>query len=162
MSSLPDFRSRDFLLGHISQIMDFYYPACINEADGGYFNEYRDDGRITDRATQHLVSTTRFIFNFSTAAGLLGRPEFARGRRARLALSRRCPSRQRIRRLFLGDGPSRSPRDPAKQCYGHAFVLLAYASALKAGIPGMHDKVNQTYDLLEARFWSRRAPGLRG
>ena len=47
--SLPNFRSPEFLLDHMRQIMDFYYPICINTQDGGYYNEYRDDGFITDR-----------------------------------------------------------------------------------------------------------------
>ena len=38
MNDLPNFRSRDFLLRHMREIMDFYHPACINESDGGYFN----------------------------------------------------------------------------------------------------------------------------
>ena len=76
MNDLPNFRSRDFLLRHMREIMDFYHPACINESDGGYFNYFRNDGFITNRKTQHIVSTTRFIFNFSLAAGLLDRPEF--------------------------------------------------------------------------------------
>lgn len=153
MPDLPDFRSPDFLLGHISQIMDFYYPACMNQADGGYFNEYRDDGRVTDKATQHLVSTTRFIFNFSTAAGLLGRPEFqdaaAHGIRY---LSEVHRDHEHGGYFWVMDHTT--PRDPAKHCYGHAFVLLAYASALKAGIPDMSAKVYETWDLLEARYWS--------
>lgn len=77
MKPIPDFRSKDFLLAHMREIMDFYHPICLNEEDGGYYNEYRDDGFITDRKTQHLVSTTRFIFNYATAAVLFERPDFA-------------------------------------------------------------------------------------
>lgn len=60
MEPLPDFRSADFLLAHMREIMDFYFPICLNHEDGGYYNEYRDDGFITDRVNQHIVSTTRF------------------------------------------------------------------------------------------------------
>ena len=73
---LPDFRSPEFLLGHVRQITDFYHPACVDRERGGFFNEFRDDGRITDRETRHLVSTTRFIVKYAVAANLLGREEY--------------------------------------------------------------------------------------
>lgn len=152
MEPLPDFRSKQFLLAHMREIMDFYYPICLNLAEGGYYNEYRDDGFITDRKTQHIVSTTRFIFNFSVAADILGRIDYldaaAHGVKF-LDEAHRDPEHGGY--FWVLDG--RKPSDDTKHCYGHAFVLLAYASALKAGIPGMREKVEETWDLLERRFW---------
>jgi len=136
MKPFPDFRSKTFLLGHMREIMDFYHPICLNTEDGGYYNEYRDDGFITDRKTQHLVSTTRFIFNYTTAAVLFKRPEFkeaaAHGVRY-LDEVHRDPEHGGYFWLMCG----REVVDTTKHCYGHAFVLLAYASAMKAGIAGM-------------------------
>ena len=153
MNDLPDFRSRDFLLRHMREIMDFYHPACINESDGGYFNFFRNDGFITNRKTQHIVSTTRFIFNFSLAAGLLDRPEFLKAAEhglKHLDEVHRDPEHGGY--FWMVEG--RSPSDANKHAYGHAFVLLAYATAMKAGIPGMRERISETWDLLEQRFWS--------
>lgn len=148
----PDFRSADFLRSHLQQIMDFYYPACINTTDGGYFNEFRNDGRITDRVTQHLVSTTRFIVNFALAANLFERTDYARA------------AEHGLRQLADGHWDERhggyfwilagqAPRDDSKQCYGHAFVLLALACATKAKIAGAQERLYATWQLLEDRFW---------
>ncbi len=150
--TLPNFRSPEFLLDHMNKIMNFYYPICINTEDGGYYNEYRDDGFITDRVNQHIVSTTRFIFNFSLAAGLFNRPEFIDAAKHGLAYLTDVHSDREMGGYFW-EMTGTKPKDDNKQCYGHAFVLLAYATAMKAGIPGMREKIAATWDLLEQRFW---------
>ena len=63
-SALPDFRSREFLLGHVRDTMAFYHPRCIDPA-GGFFQFFKDDGTVYDARTRHLVSSTRFIFGSS-------------------------------------------------------------------------------------------------
>lgn len=155
MHSLPDFRSPQFLLAHMREIMDFYFPICLNLEDGGYYNEYRDDGFITDRVNQHIVSTTRFIFNFALASGLFGRDDFkAAAAHGLQHLSAVHHDAEHGGYFWTLD--RRLPGDATKHCYGHAFVLLAYAMGLKAGIAGMREKLEQTYALLEERFWEAR------
>ena len=65
--SNPKFKDKKFLVGHISSIMSFYHPHCIDKEVGGFFQHFRDDGSIYDLKTRHLVSSTRFIFNYSMA-----------------------------------------------------------------------------------------------
>jgi len=153
MAALPDFRSKAFLLDHMQEILDFYHPICLNHEDGGYYNFYRDDGTITDRKTQHIVSTTRFIFNFATAADLFGNEAY---REAAAHGVRYLDAVHRDPEFggYFWEMKGREPSDPTKMAYGHAFVLLAYASAAKAGIAGTAEKIGETFDLLEARFWS--------
>lgn len=149
---MPDFRTPEFLTQHMRQILQFYRPHCINHEVGGYFNEFRDDGRITDRQTQHLVSTTRFVFNFATAAVMFrdeGLKRDAEHGLRFLAEAHHDPEHGGW--YWVLDG--RKPRDDSKQCYGHAFVLLAYAAAAKAGIAGAAEQIGATWDLLEQRFW---------
>src|SRR5690606_41387972 len=55
---VPDFRSREFLLGHVRDTMAFYHPRCI-DPDGGFFQFFRDDGEVYDRHTRHLVKIGR-------------------------------------------------------------------------------------------------------
>jgi mannose/cellobiose epimerase-like protein (N-acyl-D-glucosamine 2-epimerase family) len=43
--------------------------------------------------------------------------------------------------------------DDKRVCYGHAFVLLAYARATEAGIDSAQAHLEETYDLLIDRFW---------
>lgn len=42
---------------------------------------------------------------------------------------------------------------PDKQCYAHAFVILAAASALLAGRPGAEELLDEALALYDKRFW---------
>jgi mannose/cellobiose epimerase-like protein (N-acyl-D-glucosamine 2-epimerase family) len=149
----PEFRSNTFLRSHMQEIINFYTPICINEAYGGYYNAFRDDGSIYDRETQHLVSTTRFIFNYCTAFEIFGRQEY-------LAAAQHGIDYLIVKHLDSQHGgyfwvmKNDQPSDTTKTCYGHAFVLLAFASAAKAGLIGAKERVEETYQLLETRFWN--------
>jgi mannose/cellobiose epimerase-like protein (N-acyl-D-glucosamine 2-epimerase family) len=44
--------------------------------------------------------------------------------------------------------------DGTNHCYGLAFVLLAYAHALQAGVSETREHLAETFDLMEHRFWS--------
>ncbi|WP_271003737.1 AGE family epimerase/isomerase, partial [Listeria seeligeri] len=66
MSTSPDFRSPAFLRAHIADTMAFYHPRCI-DPNGGFFHYFRDDGSIYDASHRHLVSSTRFVFNYAMA-----------------------------------------------------------------------------------------------
>ena len=67
-ANYPKFKDSEFLISHIKSIMSFYHPQCIDKINGGFFQHFKDDGSIYDFDTRHLVSSTRFIFNYSMAA----------------------------------------------------------------------------------------------
>ena len=53
--------------------------------------------------------------------------------------------------------PGRTPEDqilPDKQCYAHAFVILAATSGLLAGRPGAKDLLDDALALYDLRFWN--------
>jgi mannose/cellobiose epimerase-like protein (N-acyl-D-glucosamine 2-epimerase family) len=43
---------------------------------------------------------------------------------------------------------------PTKQCYAHAFVILAATSGITAGRPLAHDLLDQALELYDLRFWN--------
>ena len=47
----------------------------------------------------------------------------------------------------------RDVTDGTNHCYGLAFVVLAYAKALEAGFEAARAYLDETWDLMEARFW---------
>src|SRR3546814_9029174 len=69
----PDFRSPEFLRGHIARTMAFYHSHAL-DPKGGFFHYFRDDGSVYDSSHRHLVSSTRFVFNHAMAARLFGMP----------------------------------------------------------------------------------------
>ena len=63
---LPDFRSPAFLRAHIEDTLSFYLPRAL-DARGGLFHFLRDDGRVYDAHTRHLVSSTRYVVTLGMA-----------------------------------------------------------------------------------------------
>jgi len=150
-TTIPDFRSPSFLLDHIRTTMAFYHPRCI-DPQGGFFHYFRDDGTVYDARSRHLVSSTRFVFNYAMAYRQFGQPEYLDAVRHGLAYLRgahRDPAGGGYA-WILFDG---QPQDRTNHAYGLAFVLLAYAKALAAGVAEARGHLAETWALMEQRFW---------
>lgn len=152
-SPLPDFDDPAFLRRHIADTMAFYHPRAIDPA-GGFFHYFLDDGGIYDRQHRHLVSSTRFVFNYAMAA-----IEFADSPDAaayRQAVEHGLAYLREAHRLDNGgyawtlrDGRA---EDTTLHSYGLAFVLLAQACARKAGFD-TDAWMDETRALLERHAW---------
>ncbi|WP_266159398.1 AGE family epimerase/isomerase [Dyella silvatica] len=154
-STAPDFRSETFLRNHIAQSMAFYHPRAIDPT-GGFFHYFKDDGTIYDRSHRHLVSSTRFVFNYAMAAIEFAKPEYLDQVRHGLDYLRgvhRDPSTGGYA-WTIRDG---KPEDRTNHAYGVAFVLLAYSCALKAGVAEAAAWMDETWQLLEQRYWDASA-----
>ncbi|MEO6799874.1 MAG: AGE family epimerase/isomerase [Rhodanobacter sp.] len=151
MKATPDFRSPGFLREHIAQTMAFYHPRAIDPA-GGFFHYFKDDGAIYDRRHRHLVSSTRFVVNYALAAIEFERPDYLDAARHGLRYLRDAHRDPRSGGYAwtIHDG---QPEDRTNHAYGVAFVLLAYASARKAGMAEAATWMEETWQLLEQRYW---------
>lgn len=151
----PDFRSPQFLRAHILHTMAFYEGRCLDPS-GGFFHFFKDDGAVYDRSTRHLVSSTRFVFNHAMAYRHFGRPEWLDATRHGLRFLRekhRDPRSGGYAWLLRWDGTRAEVLDATNHCYGLAFVLLAHAHALMAGIDEARGGLDETVALMERRFW---------
>ncbi|WP_158753078.1 AGE family epimerase/isomerase [Dyella sp. S184] len=159
-TTAPDFRSVAFLRNHIAQTMAFYHPRAIDPT-GGFFHYFKDDGTIYNRRHRHLVSSTRFIFNYAMAATELNasaslRSEYLDAARHGLRYLRevhRDPRSGGYAWTLLDN----QPEDRTNHAYGVAFVLLAYATAYRAGIVEAAAWMDETWRLLEQRYWDAAA-----
>ncbi|WP_115527507.1 AGE family epimerase/isomerase [Xanthomonas arboricola] len=150
-SPAPDFRSADVLRQHIADTMAFYHPRAIDPA-GGFFQYFKDDGSIYDAGHRHLVSSTRFVFNYAMAYREFGNAEYLQAVRHGLEYLRN------VHRNAATGGDAWTLRDGVVEddmnhCYGVAFVLLAYSCGLKAGIAEAREWMDETWQLLEKYFW---------
>lgn len=147
-----NFRERAFLIEHIRSILAFYDPRVVDPA-GGFFHCYMNDGTVYDRSTRTLVASCRFVFNYAMAWRRFRRPEYLDWTRHGLAflrdVHRRSDGEGYVWRLEDG-----RPVDRTNHCYGLAFVLLAQAAALKAGIGEARAEIDATFALMERHFWS--------
>ena len=150
---MPTFNSKEFLLEHISSIMSFYHPRCIDKGVGGFFQNFRDDGSVYDSKTRHLVSSTRFIFNYAMAAKEFNNSEYLDVAQHGIDYLRQfhLNSKTGGYAWVLND---KEIKDSTNYCYGLAFVLLAYSTAYKAGLSEAKNYIDETFNLMEKYFWS--------
>ncbi len=163
MKHLPDFRSPAFLREHLLHTLAFYDGRCIDPS-GGMYQHYKDDGTVYDSATRHLVSSARFVIVFANAAAAF--PEHPRADEwrgvARHALEflhrgHRQPSSGGYAWLLQWHGGEAQVLDATNHCYGLAFVLMAQAQALRAGIAEARAGLVETIALMEKHFWEADA-----
>ncbi|TWI52804.1 mannose/cellobiose epimerase-like protein (N-acyl-D-glucosamine 2-epimerase family) [Pseudomonas duriflava] len=154
--SFPDFHQRETLLDHIRATLAFYVPRCIDER-GGFFHFFRDNGDIYDRETRHLVSSTRFVFNFAMAYRQFGNREYldATYHGLRYLREKHLQPNGSYAWLLRGD----EILDGTNHAYGLAFVILAYAHGVMAGVEDARAWLAETWDTFEQHFW-READGL--
>jgi mannose/cellobiose epimerase-like protein (N-acyl-D-glucosamine 2-epimerase family) len=150
-----DFRSPHFLRRHILDTMAFY-DRTSRDPSGGFFHFFKDDGTVYDRETRHLVSSARFVFNNAAAFRRFGKPQWQDAARHGLRFLQQVhldPVNGGYAWMLRWNGERRDVIDATHHCYGLAFVLLAHAHALLAGIDEARDGVAATFDLMEQRFW---------
>lgn len=151
----PDFRSPDFLRRHVLHTMSFYEGRALDPS-GGFFHFFKDDGTVYDAQTRHLVSSTRFVFNYATAARRFGNVQWRNAARHGLRFLRDV-HRDAATGGYAWQLRWRNGRkqvlDSTNHCYGLAFVLLAHSHAAMAGITEARAGIAETFELMENRFW---------
>jgi mannose/cellobiose epimerase-like protein (N-acyl-D-glucosamine 2-epimerase family) len=150
----PEFRTPAFLLGHIRHTLAFYRGRDVDPT-GGFFHFFKDDGTVYDRRTRHLVSSTRFVFNHAMAYRAFGDAHDLAAVRHGLAFIEQAHGQPQGGYAWLvdWDGQHTTVLDATHHCYGLAFVLLAHAHALMAGVAQARAGLEATFDLMEAHFW---------
>ena len=158
---MPDFRSPEFLLGHIRHTLAFYDGRCLDPS-GGFFHFFKDDGTVYDRRTRHLVSSTRFVINHAMAFRHFGKADHQAAVRHGLDFLKRAHAQPQGGYAWQVDwqgdvdGGRATVQDGTNHCYGLAFVLLAHAQALLAGVKVARVGLDATWDLMDQRFWEMR------
>jgi mannose/cellobiose epimerase-like protein (N-acyl-D-glucosamine 2-epimerase family) len=151
---LPDFRRPEPLLAHIRHTLAFYDGRCRDDS-GGFFHFYKDDGTVYDRRTRHLVSSTRFVFTQAMAFRRFGEQRYQDSTRHALRFLQQAhlqPNGGYAWQLDW-DGTKATVQDSTNHCYGLAFVVLAHAHALMAGVEEARAGLDASFALMEQRFW---------
>jgi mannose/cellobiose epimerase-like protein (N-acyl-D-glucosamine 2-epimerase family) len=135
----PHFDSQAFLNQHVQDTLKFYEPTAW-DAQGGFFHYFKDNGHVYERSHRHLVSATRFVFNWAQAFHHTRNPRYLGWTQHALA---------HLQRFVLPSGPQRGLsawtlqdhqlEDRTVFAYGQAFVLLAQAHAHRVGCATAQD-----------------------
>lgn len=145
-----DFSDPAFLEEHIRSILAFYDPVALDPA-GGFFQNFRDDGSVFDRESRHLVSSTRFVFNYAMAARHFARADY-RAWAAHGLDDLEARHRQRSGG-YAWALDACGVTDATNHCYGLAFVMVAGATALLAGLEAGRHTLESAWEVMERHFW---------
>ncbi|MEE9322725.1 MAG: AGE family epimerase/isomerase [Granulosicoccus sp.] len=151
-ADFPDhgFETAEFLNTHIRSILDFYEPRVF-DSNGGFFQTFRDNGEIYDAPLRHLVSSSRFVYNYAMAYRKYGKPLHRQWVQHGLDFLQRA--HRQSNGLFAWELRDGVVTDGRAMAYGHAFVMLAGASALRAGVEEGRLLVTEMWEFLEQHFW---------
>ncbi|KQW61116.1 MULTISPECIES: AGE family epimerase/isomerase [unclassified Ensifer] len=158
MTDFPDFRSRAFLIGHIQKTMDFFHPHGKDPA-GGFYTVYAENGAVLDRQARSLVHTCRTLFNFANAYRVFGKAEYrddARHALNFLVSQHRVSLTRGYRWQFSFSAGGREDEDGSNITYGLAFVVLAHAMAIKAGLAEANGWLSEIVETMERHVFEAR------
>ena len=147
---LPDFHSSSFLHDHAQFILNFYEPGVVDPKNG-FYQCFKDNGDVYDKHTRHLVSSTRFVFNYATAYRLYNKEHYRDW--ALHGLNHLQDAHRQANKNYAWEMHDGQVTDGRAMAYGHAFVMLCAASCMKAGIGKTAELISDTWDFLEEHFW---------
>jgi mannose/cellobiose epimerase-like protein (N-acyl-D-glucosamine 2-epimerase family) len=125
----------------------------------GGFGWLHDDGALDTKRAAELWVTCRMIHTYSLSH-LMGRPgDGALVDHGLAALRGRFRDAEHGGWFAAVD--AKGPKDSAKEAYGHAFVILAAASATAAERPGARELLEDALEISEERFWDDDAGMVR-
>ncbi|MCO4785811.1 MAG: AGE family epimerase/isomerase [Marinomonas atlantica] len=145
----PQFDQPDFLQQHTHSILNFYEPVVL-DPNGGFYQNFLDDGTVFEPHSKHLVSSCRFIFNYAEA--------YRRGYGDHYANWTRQGLDYLEQKHYLPETDHYtwtlgSDTDKTAMAYGHAFVVLAYSHAHLAGLVDATDKLVHLFHWLDTHFY---------
>jgi len=145
------FYDNDFLTQHCQSILGFYTDRVV-DPNGGYFQNFYDDGEIFNGEFKQLVSSTRIVVNYALSGIAFNNAKYLDIAKHGLDFIENVHW-QAESKSYAWTLAANEPQDMTQQAYGYAFVLLAYAAAKKAKITTTEAPLLATYQLLEQRFW---------
>lgn len=155
--SMPDFRSPQVLGRLTALIISFYGDRCLDA--GGGFDPLSTAGTVTPQL-RHLLSSARTVGMYAKAAyhfpmsneAAAWRDAAAHGL-AFLREMHRDPATGGYAWILRWADGSRQVLDPSIRCEGLAWVMQAHAHALRMGMASARDGIEESFVLMEQRFW---------
>jgi mannobiose 2-epimerase len=147
---------------HILQtsLVDFYLPACVDSAHGGYFEVLRD-GRFAPAGEKFVTLQARQLWFFSTLAREGIRKEAAlEAARSGFEFLEKHLRDRRHGGYFAKVTDAGAPKDPRKHVYLNAFALYGLVAYHRAsGDPAALAAAKELFGVLEEKAYDRQHGG---
>lgn len=152
--SEPVFESPDFLQQHIQSTLAFYEPRVIGP-EAGLRSCFLDNGDCYDPHSRQLVGSARYVVNYATAYRLYGQTNHLEWAQRGLDYLTQVHRQDNGRYVWLLERDKIA--DERVMAYGHAFVILAAASCIRAGIDTARQTLHEVHAFMEDNFWDEAA-----
>ena len=143
-----------FLEDHILKILSFYNKNSFDK-NGGFFNVFLNDGSIFDKENRHLVSTSRFVFNYANAYLMTKDNKYKElcnhGLEFIINQHRNINTNH-----FSWQITNEKVVDGRAMAYGYAFVILAGSFAFKIGIEKGKELAEDAWNFMNKYFWEEK------
>lgn len=150
----PSFECKSFLEAHVSSILAFYEPRVF-APQGGFHGCFFDHGESFDPHIRQLVGSARYVFNYATAYRLYGNPQHLKW--AHWGLDYLNTYHRQDNASYAWQLEKNMVTDTRVMAYGHAFVILAGAACLRAGLTSAKTTIYETFRFMETYFWDDAA-----
>ena len=148
------FDSTNFLKDHILKILSFYNKNSFDK-NGGFFNVFLNDGSIFDKKNRHLVSGSRFVFNYANAYLMTKDNKYKElcnhGLEFIINQHRNINTNH-----FSWQITNEKVVDGRAMAYGYAFVILAGSFAFKIGIKEGKELAEEAWNFMNKYFWEEK------
>ncbi len=148
------FDSINFLKDHILKILSFYNKNSFDK-NGGFFNVFLNDGSIFDKKNRHLVSCSRFVFNYANAYLMTKDHKYKElcnhGLEFIITQHRNINTNH-----FSWQITTEKVVDGRAMAYGYAFVILAGSFAFKIGIEEGKELAEEAWNFMNKYFWEEK------
>lgn len=146
----PHFDTAEFLEDHVQTSLAFY-KTRIYSPEGGFYGCFLDDGTCFDPNSRQLVGSARYVLNHATAYRIYDDPKYLEWAEWGLKYLEEGHKQENGYYAWLLENDE--VVDSRAMAYGHAFVLLAIASCVQAGISSAARSLDETFLFLETHFW---------
>ena len=148
------FDSTNFLKDHILKILSFYNKNSFDK-NGGFFNVFLNDGSIFDKKNRHLVSCSRFVFNYANAYLMTKDNKYKElcNHGLEFIINKH---RNIITNHFSWQITNEKVVDGRAMAYGYAFVILAGSFAFKIGIKEGKELAEEAWNFMNKYFWEEK------
>jgi sulfoquinovose isomerase len=150
VSRVDDPAHHRWLAQQTQALIDFYRGSA--DPDGG-FSWLDDQGKPAPDEPTHLWLTARMAHCFAVAHLLDIPGTLQLASHGIAALSDHGCLSDAVHDGWFASVRARDPIDDTKQAYGHAFVLLAAASAVQAGVAGADGLLRRATAVIDRWFW---------
>ncbi len=142
---------QSFISDQINNILSFYDKRVINN-QGGYFQNFNDDGELFSSAVKHIYSSCQLVASYSCAASYFDNSDYRQFVSHGIDYIEKYHWQSDVQKYAICMHDNHAV-DLTTKAQAYAWLLIGYSAALKAKILNHDALIIKVFNLLERDFW---------